>query len=144
MPLRAAITQLYGYIYCMILSNMLTGMPVYGGILYLCGRAVIVFTGIVGKDRRFMPLYAKRWVILLLVVLMGIGLLLIGLFPTGIYSEKIWILYASVALCICAEANIDRLSKIFRADEPLPVPALLPHNLLLAFVLHERVLRSGY
>ena len=123
MPLRAAITQLYGYIYCMILSNMLTGMPVYGGILYLCGRAVIVFTGIVGKDRRFMPLYAKRWVILLLVVLMGIGLLLIGLFPTGIYSEKIWILYASVALCICAEANIDRLSKVFRADEPLPVRA---------------------
>ena len=51
MPLRAAITQLYGYIYCMILSNMLTGMPLYGGVLYLCGKAVIIFAGTYGKDR---------------------------------------------------------------------------------------------
>ena len=40
MPLRAAISQLFGYIYCMILSSMLTDMPVYGGVLYLCGKAV--------------------------------------------------------------------------------------------------------
>ena len=53
MPLRAAITQLYGYIYCMILSSMLTDMPIFGGVLYLCGKAVIVFSGIIGKDRRF-------------------------------------------------------------------------------------------
>ena len=68
MPLRAAITQLYGYIYCMILSNMLTDIPMYGGVLYLCGKAVIVFAGIYGRDRKFLPSYAKRWTILLLAV----------------------------------------------------------------------------
>ena len=119
MPLQASISQLYGYIYCMILSNMLTDMPLYGGVLYLCGKAVIIFTGTVGKNRKFLPAYAKRWVILLLVVLLFVGLLLVGLFPAGIQNEKIWILYAAVALCIFAESNIDRMSRILRADEQM-------------------------
>ena len=114
MPLRAAITQLYGYIYCMILSNMLTDIPMYGGVLYLCGKAVIVFAGIYGRDRKFLPSYAKRWTILLLAVLLMMGLLLAGLFPATIHSEKTWILFAAVTLCICAEANIDRISSFTR------------------------------
>ena len=119
MPLRAAITQLYGYIYCMILSNMLTDIPMYGGVLYLCGKAVIVFAGIYGRDRKFLPSYAKRWTILLLAVLLMMGLLLAGLFPATIHSEKTWILFAAVILCICAEANIDRISSFTRSDEKL-------------------------
>ena len=119
MPLRAAISQLYGFIFCMILSNMLTDMPLYGGVLYLCGKAVIFFARIAGKDRKFLPVYAKRWVLFLLVLLLAIGLLLAGVFPATIESEKTWILYATVALCICAEASTDRLSRILRADEPL-------------------------
>ena len=117
MPLWASITQLYGYIYCMILSSMLTDMPLFGGVLYLCGKAVIIFARTIGKDRRFLPAYTKRWVLLLLILLLGIGLLLAGLFPAGIESSKVWILYAAVALCICTEANIDRLSRIMHAGE---------------------------
>ncbi len=117
MPLRAAISQLYGYIYCMILSNMLTGMPLYGGVLYLCGQAVIVASRIMGKDRKFLPGYAKRWTIFLMMILLAAGLLLAGVFPATIQSEKTWILFAAVALCICAEANTDRFSKILREDE---------------------------
>ena len=119
MPLRAAISQLFGYIYCMILSNMLTDMPLFGGVLYLCGKAVIVFSGTFGKNRRFLPAYAKRWMILLTVVLLAIGIILAGLFPAGILSGKVWMLYAAVALCLCSEANSDRLSTFKRADEPL-------------------------
>ena len=119
MPLWASLTQLYGYIYCMILSSMLTDMPLFGGVLYLCGKAVIVFARTIGKDRLFLPAYTKRWVLLLLILLLAFGLMLAGLFPAGIESEKVWILYAAVALCICAEANIDRLSRIIRAGEPL-------------------------
>ena len=81
MPLRAAISQLYGYIYCMILSNMLTDMPIFGGVLYLCGKAVIVFSGTIGKDRKFLPAYAKWWVILLLILLLSVGIILAGIFP---------------------------------------------------------------
>lgn len=117
MPLWASITQLYGYIYCMILSNMLTDMPLFGGVLYLCGKAVIIFTRTIGKDRKFLPVYTKRWVLFLLILLLGIGLLLAGLFPAGIESADVWILYAAVALCICTEANIDRMSRIMHAGE---------------------------
>ncbi len=123
MPLRAAITQLYGYIYCMILSNMLTDMPIYGGVLYLCGKAVTVFTRIFGKDKKFLPFYTKRWAILMLIVLLAIGLLLVGLFPATIQSEKIWILFAAVILCIYAEENTDRISRIVYADEKLSLQA---------------------
>lgn len=119
MPLWAAITQLYGFIYCMILSNLLTDMPIYGGVLYLCGRAVIVFVYTTGKDRRFLPAYARRWTVLLLIILLGIGLLLIGIFPFGINNEKIWILYAAVALCLCAEGNTDRLSRFLHPREQM-------------------------
>lgn len=134
MPLQAAITQLYGYIYCMILSNMLTDMPLYGGVLYMCGKAVIVFAGTIGKNRKFLPFYAKRWVILLLVVLLPIGVLLVGLFPAGIQSEKLWILYAAVALCIFSESNIDRISRILRSDEPLPLRMRVGSILLQALI----------
>ena len=119
MPLRAAISQLYGYIYCMILSNMLTDMPIFGGVLYLCGKAVIVFSGTIGKDRKFLPAYAKWWVILLLILLLSVGIILAGIFPAEIMSSKVWMLYAAVALCIFAEANTDRISRFLRTDEPL-------------------------
>ncbi len=135
MPLRAAITQVYGYIYCMILSNMLTEVPLFGGVLYLCGEAVIFFTETVGRNRRFLPAYARRWMSLLLIVLLGIGLLLAGLFPAGIRSEKTWILYAAVALCICTEANIHRLSRITQADELLPLRAKLVSILFQAAIM---------
>ena len=69
MPLRAAITQLYGYIYCMILSNMLTDIPMYGGVLYLCGKAVIVFAGIYGVSRPNEELRVEKSVL----VYKGIG-----------------------------------------------------------------------
>ena len=118
MPLGAAITQLYGYIYCMMLSSILTEVPLFGGILYLCGKAVIVFSGTVGKNRRFLPAYVKRWMILILVVLLCIGIILAGLFPADIRSAKVWFLYAAVALCLFAEANTDRLARFLRADEP--------------------------
>ena len=135
MPLRAAITQLYGYIYCMLLSSMLTDMPIFGGVLYLCGRAVIVFSGTVGRDRKFLPAYVKRWVILILVVLLAIGLVIAGLFPADFRSVKLWILYAAVALCLCTEANTDRLSRVMRADEPMPGRVKLLSILFQALIM---------
>ena len=135
MPLRAAISQLYGYIYCMILSNMLTDMPIYGGVLYLCGKAVIVFAGTYGRNRKFLPFYAKRWTVVLLAVLLAMGILLAGIFPATIQSEKTWILFAAVILCICAEANIDRISRFLRADEKLSLRAKAGGLLIQAAIM---------
>ena len=135
MPLRAAITQLYGYIYCMILSSMLTDMPIFGGVLYLCGKAVIVFSGIIGKDRRFLPAYTKRWMVLILIVLIAIGMILAGIFPADIQSAKLWFLYAAVALCLCAETNTDRLARFARADEPLSGRAIMMSALFQTLIM---------
>ena len=60
MPLNAVIGQLYGYIYCMLVSNVLTGMPLFGGALFLCGRAVIVAVSVFGKkNRQYLPAYSR-------------------------------------------------------------------------------------
>lgn len=135
MPLWAAISQLYGYIYCMILSNLLTNMPVFGGVLYLCGKAVIIFSGTIGKDRKFLPAYTKRWMILLLVILLAAGIILAGLFPAEIQSGKVWMLYAAVALCILAETNTDRLARIMHENEQLSQRAVLFSALLQAAIM---------
>ena len=139
MPLRAAITQIFGYIYCMIFSSMMTDMPLYGGVLYLCGKAMIVFSGTVaGRNRKFLPAYVKRWVILLLVFLIAIGTLLAGVYPApDLKNEKIWILFAAVALCLCAETNTDRLSRVLREGE-----AMSPRAKWLS-ILFQAVIMSG-
>ena len=49
MPMISVMGTLPGYIYCMLLSNMLVDMPLFGGALYLCGHAVIVFASVFGK-----------------------------------------------------------------------------------------------
>ena len=36
-------SSLYGYIYCMLISEGLSGMPLYGGALYMIGRVTTVF-----------------------------------------------------------------------------------------------------
>ena len=135
MPLQAAISQLYGYIYCMILSNMLTDMPLFGGVLFLCGKAVIIFSGTIGRNRRFLPVYAKRWMILMLVVLLAFGIIVVGIFPAQIQSSKVWLLYAAVALCLCAEANTDRLSRILRTNETISTKARLISILLQVVIM---------
>ena len=71
-PLTAVMGQLYGYIYCMLVSNMLVDMPLFGGAMYLCGRAVMVSISVFSKrNRPFLPLYSRRWVILMMAVLLG-------------------------------------------------------------------------
>ena len=114
---------------------MLTDMPIFGGVLYLCGKAVIVFSGIIGKDRRFLPAYTKRWMVLILIVLIAIGMILAGIFPADIQSAKLWFLYAAVALCLCAETNTDRLARFARADEPLSGRAILMSALFQTLIM---------
>ncbi len=114
---------------------MLTDMPIFGGVLYLCGKAVIVFSGIIGKDRRFLPAYTKRWMVLILIVLIAIGMILAGIFPADIQSAKLWFLYAAVALCLCAETNTDRLARFARADEPLSGRAIMMSALFQTLIM---------
>ncbi len=104
-PLGAAISQLYGYIYCMLLSNMLVDMPLFGGALYLCGEAVVVACFVFGRrGRALLPGYARGWIAALSLLLTAIAVLITGLYPATLESGKTWVLFTSVILCICVDA----------------------------------------
>ena len=112
-PLTAVTGELYGYIYCMLVSNILVGMPLFGGALFLCGRAVMVAVSVFSKrNRQYLPAYSRIWMILLMTLLLGIGILLIGIYPAAFESDQVWIMYAAAALCLCAEGMTVRMVRL--------------------------------
>lgn len=112
-PLTAATGQLYGYIYCMLISNMLVGMPLFGGALYLCGRAAMVSVSMFGKkNRMYLPAYSRTWTVVLNAILLIFGILLTGIYPAAFHSEKVWIMYATVAFCLCADGAAVRMNRL--------------------------------
>ena len=110
---RSVMGQLYGYIYSMLVSNALVGMPLFGGALYLCGKAVLVYSSIYARrNRAYLPDYARKWSALLLAVLMVLALLLIGLFPTNIESTGLWVLFAAVSLSLLIDGLGIRIERL--------------------------------
>ena len=113
MPMISVMGTLAGYIYCMLLSNMLVDMPLFGGALYLCGHAVIVFVSVFGKNNRtYLPGYSRTWAILLLAVLILAGGLLTGIYPAALQNGNVWVMFAAAALCLCADGLTIRLSRL--------------------------------
>ena len=113
MPMISVMGTLPGYIYCMLLSNMLVDMPLFGGALYLCGHAVIVFASVFGKrNRTYLPGYSRIWAVLLLAVLSAAGVLLAGIYPATLQNGNVWVMFAAAALCLCADGMTIRLSRL--------------------------------
>lgn len=113
MPMISVMGTLPGYIYCMLLSNMLVDMPLFGGALYLCGHAVIVYASVFGRrNRTYLPGYSKAWAGLLLGVLILAGGLLAGIYPATLQNGNVWVMYAAAALCLCADGMTIRLSRL--------------------------------
>lgn len=101
------ISQLYGYIFCMIISGALLGQPLYGGALYLCGRAVVEIVLVnEKKERQYIPGYARRAGMVLSAVLVLISLALSGIYPARIENPSIWIVFAVTMLCLCADCAV--------------------------------------
>ena len=116
--LSATVSQLYGYIYCMLVSNALLGMPMYGGCLYLCGRAVRVFSFAYGRrNRRYLPAYARKWGILLLAVLTVMAVSLTAVYPTTIENPRIWLMFAMVLLSLLADGSVELYTRVLRKNE---------------------------
>ena len=89
LALGNAMSQLYGYIFCMLVSNALTGMPLFGGALYLCGRMILVYGNIYRKgNRRYLPGYVLKWSHALAAVNVILAVLLIGLYPASFESAS--------------------------------------------------------
>ena len=112
-PLSSAISQLYGYIWCMLVSSTLTDLPLYGGALYLFGRAVIAWAAVYGKKNRgSLPGYGKRWGLVLMVALGVVSVALIGLYPATIESSRLWLLYGATALYLFADTMTIRFLRL--------------------------------
>ena len=93
--------HLYGYIYCMLVSGILTDMPLFGGALYLCGRSVMICTGLCRKkNRETLSGSAKKWGVALFLILMAVGAVLLFLYPTRLDDARIWILYGITGIVL--------------------------------------------
>ena len=119
-PLTAVMGQLYGYIYCMLVSNMLVDMPLFGGALYLCGRAVMVSISVFSKkNRQYLPAYSRTWSVLLMVLLLVISGLMTGLYPADFESDKVWIMFAVVVFCLCTDGMTLRMRRLTESSRRL-------------------------
>ena len=54
-------SSLYGYIYCMLISEGLSGMPLFGGALYMIGRVTTVFAQTFSPEEAIYLPKALRW-----------------------------------------------------------------------------------
>ena len=63
-------SSLYGYIYCMLISEGLSGMPLYGGALYMIGRVTTVFAQTFSPEEAIYLPKALRWMRIPLMILL--------------------------------------------------------------------------
>ncbi len=63
-------SSLYGYIYCMLISEGLSGIPLYGGALYMIGRVTTVFAQTFSPEEAIYLPKALRWMRIPLMILL--------------------------------------------------------------------------
>ena len=57
-----AMSELYAYIFCMLVSRTLVGMPIFGGALFMCARAGLAFMAtFAGQTAAYLPPKARSW-----------------------------------------------------------------------------------
>ena len=116
--LGSFMVQLFGYIYCMLVSNALLNVPFFGGALYLASRAVEVYGSVYRrKFRRFLPGYARRWNLLLLIILVTMVVLLTGLYPSRLNSPRVWIMLALIALGMAADILFGSVARLLHGEK---------------------------
>ncbi len=95
--LAPTLTGLYAYIYCMMVSQALTLMPVYGGALFMCGQVVTVFVQTFSPEvKRYLPPRVKAGQGVLLALLLILNLCVLVLYPLSINSPHMWLLFCLV------------------------------------------------
>ena len=115
--LGAFLSQLFGYIYCMLISDTLLSMPLFGGALYLCGRAVLSYGMIYGnRNRRFLPGYVRKWSVALLAALFLVVLAIVVLQPRRIDSPLMWLMFAVSGLNLLVDMSVSWMSRLGRGN----------------------------
>lgn len=133
--LSSAMTGLYAYIYCMMVSQALTQMPLYGGALFMCGRVATVFgQAFNARSQRYLPpkMGALRWA--LLGVLLLINLCVLVVYPWTLNSPHVWLLFTLVLTMLVRDAVCRRLVRLHAAgrlsEKRFLAYALLWHGMM--------------
>lgn len=120
-----SLSTLYAYMYCMMISNSLVSMPVFGGALFMSGRvAAIYFQVFQGPGKAYLSGAMRRQGPVLLAVMLLISLALIMLYPTTLDNPAVWILFAIVLSIILRGAASRRFIQLL-VGKRLPRRAFL-------------------
>lgn len=116
-------SSLYGYIYCMLISEGLSGMPLFGGALYMIGRVTIVLAQTFSREEMlYLPRRMRylRWPLLILLLLLALCVVVV--YPLSFSSPQMWLIFSVVlsmqlgeTLCqrvgrLCAEGRIELIA----------------------------------
>ena len=86
--------SLYAFLYCILLSRVLTEMPLTGGTLYMCGRVTALYMNRFVGDRM-----RRRWRIagtVLLALLLAVNLLALMFLAPQTEQHDLWLLFAII------------------------------------------------
>ena len=86
--------SLYAFLYCILLSRILTDMPLTGGALYICGRVTALYMNRFVGDRM-----KRRWRItgtVVLAVVLAVNLLALMFLAPQTEQHDLWLLFAII------------------------------------------------
>lgn len=96
---------LYAYIFAMLASSAVTGLPILGGALHLCGRAAgMSITGAKSLERRSRNL--RLW---LLGAMIALNVCQVIIYPIARGVERMWVIFVTVASVLVRDSLCQRI-----------------------------------
>lgn len=109
--------DLYAYIFCMLVSQTLVDMPIFGGALYMSGQVATAFYGSFMREHSaYLPAKVQGWRRTLLVLLLLVNLCVLVIYPNQLDSPSLWILFALVLVMLLRDAATLRLVRLSAAQ----------------------------
>lgn len=96
---QAALSDLYAYMYCMMVSSALVDMPILGGALYMCGQVAMVFSSVCTPPlRNYYSPKLRAWTGVICGTMLLLNLALLVFYPIALEDARIWMLFGIILL----------------------------------------------
>ena len=114
----SAMSGLYAFIFCMLVSQSLVDMPIFGGALLLCARVALAFYGtFMRENSAYLPPRVRGMRRAMLILLLLLNLCVVVLYPIQLDNPKLWILFALVLVMQLRDAMNRRVMRLSVAGE---------------------------
>lgn len=111
----AGLAPTYAYVYSMMISNAILGLPIFGGALYLCGRCGMLFAALRKYTRSGQVSSKWQWISRIsAVVLMLLNVLLLIVYPISIRDGRVWLLVVLMVTQLFRHATGKQLLQVSR------------------------------